>query len=144
VGPGKTLTTYMWADQLLGQWWTYIQDPSIERPPYFPLFIRPTLSNWTHSALEGAFLNALNQYGLQHTDIPLLVIIDGYDELQMDVEDPANLPKYLGISDYLNSKLIVTCRPNTIDDKELDERFSLNGELQTYYFLPFIGKGNVD
>jgi len=73
-------------------------------------------------------------------DIPLLVFIDGYDELQMDVENLTNLPKILGRSEYPNAKLIVTSRPNTIDKEKLEERFSFNNKLESYHFLPF----NID
>jgi len=133
-GLGKTLTTYLWADKLMQQWWAYIKDSSIERPPYLPIFIRPTLSNWTYAALDGAFLNTLKQYSLE--DIPVLVFVDGYDELQMD-GNPANLVKHLGLSVYPNAKLIVTCRPNTVKSENLYGCFNFNDELQVCHFLPF-------
>jgi tetratricopeptide (TPR) repeat protein/serine/threonine protein kinase len=133
AGLGKTLTTYIWADKLMQQWWSYIKEPSIERPPYLPIFIRPTLSNWTHAALEGAFLSELKRYELQ--DTPVLVFIDGYDELMDKL--PVNLVEHLGLSKYLNAKLIVTCRPKTADLKDLYERFNFSGQLKMYHFLPF-------
>jgi len=134
AGLGKTLTTYLWADKLMQQWWAYIKDLSIERPPYLPVFIRPTLSDWTRTALEGSFLKILKQYGLK--DIPVLVFIDGYDEIQMD-GSPANLIKHLGLSGYPNAKLIVTCRPNTVKPENLYGCFNFNDELQVCHFLPF-------
>jgi len=69
-------------------------------------------------------------------DIPLLVFVDGYDELQLD-ETPINLVNHLGLSESSNSnnKLVLTCRPNTVDRFELDSRFAFNGQIR--YFLPF-------
>jgi len=135
-GLGKTLTTYLWADQLIQQWWAYIKDPSIEKPSYFPIFIRPTVSGWAHTDLQGSFLNILKQYGLK--DIPMLVFVDSYDELQLEEKQaPGNLVKHLGLLEYPKAKLIVTCRPNTVKPENLQGRFNFNGELQAYHFLPF-------
>jgi serine/threonine protein kinase len=133
AGLGKTLTTYRWADQLLSEWRAHI-NKGAGAPEYFPLFIRPTVPSWTHTAIKKAYLNVLATYGLQ--DIPILVFIDGYDELQMD-EEPINLVDHVGLAAYDNIKLVVTCRPNTVDAKLLYERFNFKGNLETYYFLPF-------
>jgi len=43
AGLGKTLTTYVWANQLIQNWWAYLKNFSTKVPPYFPIFIRPTL-----------------------------------------------------------------------------------------------------
>jgi hypothetical protein len=133
AGLGKTLTTYLLADQLLSRWWAHINKGEVA-PECLPIFIRPTLPNWSHKALKGAYLNAIEAYGLK--GIPMLAFIDGYDEIQMD-EEPLNVVEHLGLSDYNNVKLVVTCRPNTVEAKLLNERFNFKGNLQTYHFLPF-------
>jgi len=137
AGLGKTLTTYVWTDQLMKQWWAYINDPSSNPPPaYFPVFIRQAVDEWSHKALEGAFLKIVKQHGFQ--GLPLLVFLDGYDELHMDKDEKlVNLVDHLGLSDYPNVKLIVTCRPKTVDAAQLYERFNFDSKLQTYHFLPF-------
>jgi len=80
AGQGKTLTAYRWADALIQEWWAFINDPAKKnKPVYFPLFIHPNVSNWSHKALTGAFLDIVQQNQLEV--IPLLVFVDGYDEL---------------------------------------------------------------
>jgi len=135
-GLGKTLTTYRWADDLLSEWWAHIDNKEKAAPKYFPLFIRRTASNWTHSALKEAYLNTLKEYDLQGCRVTMLIFIDGYDELQMD-EEPFNLVERLGLSNDDKIKIIVSCRPDAVDSNFLGKRFSFKGNLQIYYFLPF-------
>jgi len=137
AGLGKTLTTYLWADQLLSQWWTHINKGE-KAPKYFPLFIRPFLSRWSHESIKGAFLEVARQYNLPKKISPL-VFVDGYDELASSEKDERapNLIKHLRLEGMIDAKLIVTCRPNTVDANELEHRFSFNGKLETRHFLPF-------
>jgi len=137
AGLGKTLTTYLWAEGLLSQWWAHI-NKGAPAPEYFPLFIRASVPKWSHESIEGAFLKVAKEYNLPN-NIPLLVFIDGYDELGLEgkAEELPNLVNHLGIQGVVDAKLIVTCRPNTVDAEKLHERFNFNGQLQTYHFLPF-------
>jgi WD40 repeat protein/ankyrin repeat protein/serine/threonine protein kinase len=136
-GLGKTLATYLFSDQLLSQWWAHINKGE-ETPPYFPLFIRPSISNWTHESIGGAFQKVVAEYAMPGSIAPL-VFVDGYDELSLSKKDTVlpNLVSQLGLSGAANAKLIVTCRPNTVEAAELASRFSFNGRLETRYFLPF-------
>ena len=134
AGLGKTLTTYQWGDQLLEQWWAHINTGSLA-PAYFPLFIRPEMSTWSHARIRGAFQEVTRKYNLPK-GIQLLVFIDGYDELQLDAE-PTNLVEHLGLLGMCDAKLIVTCRPNTVKKSAQETRFGFNGALTTRHFLPF-------
>ena len=136
-GLGKTLSVSLFADQLLGEWYLHRQRPDVHpAPAYLPLLLRPVLKNWSHSALQQAFTKAIDYYGLKNTTIPLLLIIDGYDECQAD-SVPQNLAAQLGIPVQPQVKLIVTCRPETVEQSQLHNRFAFQGQLQTRYFLPF-------
>ena len=134
AGLGKTLTIYQWGEQLLKQWWKHVNKGK-PAPAYFPLFIRPDTPRWSHSGIKGAFHAVARKYNLPQGVKPL-VFIDGYDELQLD-EKPTNLVEHLGLSEAGYTKLIVTCRPNTVEKSALESRFSFNGALTTRYFLPF-------
>ena len=149
AGLGKTLTTYRLADSQVQAWRSYLNTPKESRgtAPYLPIFIRPTLKHWTHRALTDAFTKAKEKYGLEQTPMPLrfLVIVDGYDECQLDME-PQNLCAQLGIAVQASGntpviKILVTCRPNTVPELQLKERFGLaqsnRKELEVRYFLPF-------
>ena len=135
-GLGKTLSVCLFADQLLGAWHRHRQTPTHPAPAYLPLLLRPALKNWSHSGLQQAFAKAIDYYGLKNTTIPLLVIIDGYDECQLDIA-PQNLVTALGIPAQASVKLIVTCRPHTVEELQLTNRFAFQGQLETRYFLPF-------
>ena len=134
AGLGKTLTTYQWGDQLLNQWWTHM-NTGAPAPAYFPLFIRPEVTTWSHAGIKGAFQEVARKYNLPKGIQPL-IFIDGYDELQLDAE-PTNLVEHLGLSEIGHSKLIVTCRPQTVRKSELASRFGFKGALAIRYFLPF-------
>ena len=134
AGLGKTLTTYQWGDQLLDQWWAHI-NTGTPAPVYFPIFIRSEVSTWSHAGIKEAFQEVARKYNLPKRIQPL-VFIDGYDELQLDVE-PTNLVEHLGLLGMGNTKLIVSCRPNTVEKSALESRFGFNGALTTRYFLPF-------
>ena len=140
AGLGKTLTTYRLADAQVQAWRDYLNTPQESRgeAPYVPIFIRPTLKHWSHSALTDAFTKAKQHYGLDKTSIPLrfLVIVDGYDECQLDVL-PQNLCAQLGLIQETSVKILVTCRPNTVERLQLSDRFALHGQLEVRYFLPF-------
>ena len=49
--------------------------------------------------------------------------------------EPTNLVEHLGLLG--NTKLIVTCRPNTVKQSAHGTRFGFNGALTTRHFLPF-------
>ena len=154
AGLGKTLTTYRLADAQVQAWRDYLNTPKAMQgeAPYLPIFIRPTLKRWSHSALTDTFTQAKEKYGLDQTATPLrfLVIVDGYDECQLDSE-PQNLCTQLGIvhqssGEHPSVKVVVTCRPNTVPELQLKERFGLSlsrdpGDrqkaLEVRYFLPF-------
>ena len=133
AGLGKTLTTYQWGDQLLEQWWAHMNTGG-PAPAYFPIFIRPEVRKWSHARIKDAFQEVARKYNLPK-GIQALVFIDGYDELQLDAA-PTNLTDHLGLPES-GAKLIVTCRPNTVEQRELVARFGFNGALTTRYFLPF-------
>jgi len=122
---------------LLSQWWAHINKGE-KAPEYFPLFIRPSISTWSHESIKGAFLEVARKYNLPK-DIPLLVFVDGYDELASSekAEELPNLVNHLGLGEVVNAKLIVTCRPSTVRASELESRFSFNRKLETRHFLPF-------
>ena len=105
-------------------------------PSHLPLLLRPVLKRWVHSELNQSFSKVIDYYGLQGITVPLLLIIDGYDECQQDIA-PQNLAAQLGIPAQASVKLIVTCRPETVEFTQLSNRFALQGQLQTRYFLPF-------
>jgi len=137
-GLGKTLSTYQLADRLLSQWWNYLKNP-VGTMPYYPLFIRSKLSQWSHSELVNAMDKIFKIYGENEAllkGIPVLVIVDAYDECQADIP-PENLPKQMGLNDLPHVKLLVTCRSNTVENSALSARFALNGRLTVRYFLPF-------
>jgi WD40 repeat protein/serine/threonine protein kinase len=137
AGLGKTLTTYLWADELLLQWWAHMNTGG-PAPAYFPIFIRPSVGQWTHEGIQKAFPKVVGEYAIPGPIAPL-VFVDGYDELGGE-KYKASLPSLvhqLGLSGYPHTKLIVTCRPNTVEVAELGTRFSFNGKLETRYFLPF-------
>ena len=141
AGLGKTLTTYRLADQLIGQWRNYLQNPqTYPKPSYFPLFLRPVLNDWTHKALKDGLTTLQKTYGLVNTSVPLLIIVDGYDECQVDIL-PQNLCDQLGINTHVlqerTFKILVTCRPDIVPQIELAKRFGLKDQLETKYFLPF-------
>ena len=103
AGLGKTLSSYQWADQLLSQFWEWLNQTSgihqsLSSLPYLPLFIRPWLPRWSYQCLKGAVTKVLEKYGLDKTStkVPLLIIIDGYDECQVD-DVPQNLVQQLGL-----------------------------------------------
>jgi ankyrin repeat protein/serine/threonine protein kinase len=133
AGLGKTLTTYLWADQLLGQWWNHMNNGA-PSPLYFPIFIRPSTNNWTHEGTKGAFLKIIGEYSIPGSIAPL-VFVDGYDELGGGAL--SNLVSHLGLSAYPHAKVIVTCRPHIIERNKQDDIFSFNGKLETRYFLSF-------
>ena len=136
-GLGKTLSVCLFADQLLGEWHQHRQTPNKHpAPPYLPLLLRPILKSWSHSALQQAFTKVIDYYGLKNTTIPLLLIIDGYDECQLDIA-PQNLVAQLGIPPQDSVKLIVTCRPQMVEEAQLTNRFAFQGQIETRYFLPF-------
>ena len=134
AGLGKTLTTYQWGDQLLNQWWAHI-NTGTPAPAYFPIFIRSELPTWSHAHIKDAFQEVARKYNLP-PGIQPLVFIDGYDELQLD-EAPTALVEHLGLQDLGGSKLIVTCRPHTVEKSAQGARFGFNGALTTRHFLPF-------
>ena len=134
AGLGKTLTTYQWGDQLLEQWWAHI-NTGTPAPAYFPIFIRPELPTWSHAGIKGAFQEVAKKYNLPKGIQPL-VFIDGYDELQND-EEPTNLVEHLGLPEAGHPKLIVSCRPRTVEQSAQKSRFGFNGVLTTRHFLPF-------
>ena len=134
AGLGKTLTTYQWGDQLLDQWWAHM-NTGTPAPAYFPLFIRPELPTWSHAGIKGAFQEVARKYNLPKGIQPL-VFIDGYDELQLDA-DPMNLVEHLELLALGHPKLIVTCRPRTVEQSTQGARFGFNGALTTRHFLPF-------
>ncbi len=141
-GLGKTLSTYLLADRLMAKWRTHLSDS--ENKPYLPIFIRPTLKAWSHQELKDGFAKALDFYGLKEvlkkSKIPLLLIVDGYDECQADEafnQHPQNLSEQLGIPPDANIKLFVTCRPDTVEFSALKERFECKNTLEVKYFLPF-------
>ena len=134
AGLGKTLTTYQWGDQLLEQWWAHINTGSLASA-YFPLFIRPELPTWSHAGIKGAFQKVVSKYNLPKGIQPL-VFIDGYDELQLDAE-PTNLVEHLGLPELGHPKLIVSCRPRTVEQNAQEARFGFKGALTTRHFLPF-------
>ena len=115
----------------------FTADPIMNKE-YFPIFIRPFVPIWSHERIKGAFLKVVQKYNLPK-EIPLLVFIDGYDELALSEKDEgfSNLVNHLGLNEVANAKLIVSCRPNTVEESELGSRFSFNGKLVKRYFLPF-------
>jgi len=62
-------------------------------PPYLPIFIRQIFSDWKLKSLKGVIFKILKEYNEQ-IDIPMLLFIDGYDELQMESEKPTNVIEY--------------------------------------------------
>jgi WD40 repeat protein/serine/threonine protein kinase len=138
AGLGKTLTAYLWADELLSQWWAHM-NTGAPAPAYFPIFIRPSVAHWTHEGIQGAFQKVLDEYAIPRSIAPL-VFVDGYDELGGEKDKDKALPNlvhHLGLSAYPHAKMIVTCRPSTVEHSGLEGRFSFNGKLETRYFLPF-------
>jgi WD40 repeat protein/serine/threonine protein kinase len=140
AGLGKTLSTYHLADKLLSNFWKHLRDPE-GTTPYYPLMIRPLLVNWSYSELNNILNKVFRrlEFSLTETErqqAPWLIIIDGYDECQLDME-PGNLAKHLGLEHFPNAKLLVTCRPNTVKTSELADHFALNGNLVVRHFLPF-------
>jgi len=71
AGLGKTLTTYLWVEQLLEQWWGHMNDTTAS-PTYFPLFIRPTVGQWSHKSIKGAFIEAVKKYNLKDMNCSLM------------------------------------------------------------------------
>jgi WD40 repeat protein/serine/threonine protein kinase len=138
AGLGKTLTTYLWADELLSKWWGHI-NKGTPAPAYFPIFIRPSIAQWTHEGIQEAFPKVAGEYGVPVRHISPLVFVDGYDELGGGEKAKVlpNLVHHLGLQVYPNAKMIVTCRPNTVERSGLEDQFSFNGKLETRYFLPF-------
>ena len=134
AGLGKTLTTYQWGDQLLEQWWNHI-NIGAPAPAYFPIFIRLDVPTWSHVGIKGAFQEVASKYNLPK-EIQPLVFIDGYDELQSDAE-PTNLVEHLGLPALGHPKLIVSCRPRTVEQRAQGARFGFKGALTTRHFLPF-------
>jgi len=139
-GLGKTLSTYLLADQLLSQWYLYIEDPLInKRPAYFPIFVRPALSEWTHKALkEEGFKKISTHYNLPE-NFSLLLIFDAYDECQTSeyiIID--NLSEAMDIPKDRPIKLITTCRPQTVAETDQKKLFQYNkSKLETRHFLGF-------
>lgn len=136
-GLGKSLSVALLADKLVGEWRLHRQSPKNQAAPsYLPLLLRPVLKRWAHSELNQSFIKVIDYYGLQGVTTPLLLIIDGYDECQQDIA-PQNLAVQLGIPVQATVKLVVTCRSETVDPPQLNNRFALQGQLETRYFLPF-------
>lgn len=146
AGLGKTLSTYQFAHQCLSECWqflTKLQREGVE--PYYPLLIRLILDNWSHGELKGALEKAFNhlQFFLKGEGCQRarwLVIIDGYDECQGADSEAINVAQQLGLENFPNAKLLVTCRADTVKNSKLYDRFALKGKLAIKYFLPF----NVD
>eukprot|EP01124_Arcella_intermedia_P006337 TRINITY_DN1373_c0_g1_i13.p1 TRINITY_DN1373_c0_g1~~TRINITY_DN1373_c0_g1_i13.p1 ORF type:complete len:379 (-),score=46.20 TRINITY_DN1373_c0_g1_i13:1672-2808(-) len=140
AGLGKTLTTYLLADKWLAKWWTYWKDPkSNSKPAYLPLFVRPAISQWSHSALQKeGFKQVLKFYGLTERNVGLLLIVDGYDECQGRPEGSfPNLAEELNLPTDTHIKLLITCRPHTVPQEQLSSCFQWKGLLETRYFLLF-------
>ncbi len=141
-GLGKTLSAYQLANSLLSDWWQMLQNPKEkEATPYLPVFIRANLTRWSHSELTGALDKALKKYDLnipamELKNARLLVIVDGYDECQVDIK-PQNLAVQLGLNALPNAKLLIISRPVAVDAQELQLRFALQDNLTVRYFLPF-------
>jgi len=122
-GLGKTLSVYMWADQLMNRAWKYLEDKDNlhpKTPCYLPLFIRPTCKEWTQRELRDGLEKTLQYYGLpkKFDSQPILLIIDGYDECRSE-DDKMNIVKLLGIPANSNIKLLITCRPGIVPENQL-------------------------
>ena len=136
AGLGKSLSTHVLADRLLQQWWQHFADPANRaRPQVMPVFIRTHLASWTHGALQGACANVLARHRLQPGQAAPLVFVDGYDECRIDDQAPANLAQHLGLPP--GARLIVTCRPGTVPQDQVRERFAWQGKLQSCHYLSF-------
>jgi len=137
-GLGKSLSIFKLSDFLIKNFWIYISKNEDEYPDYLPLFIRPILTEWTYSLLNGPLFIAIKKFSLHK--IPLIILIDGYDELKIDVE-PINLVNHLGLffdnsNNYDRYKLIISCRPDKVNESDLNKYFNFNNQLEIYYLLP--------
>jgi len=138
-GLGKTLSTYQLVDQLLSQWYLYLDDPhKNKKPSYFPIFVRPALSEWTHNALKNEGFKQVCEYYKLPENLPLLLIFDAYDECQTSEEVVTeNISEAMGIPKDRTIKLITTCRPQTIAEPEQKKRFEFRSKFETRHFLGF-------
>ena len=135
-GLGKTLSTYMLADRIQQQWWRHFADPDTHpRPRTIPIFIRSHSASWTYADLKSACADILGRHGLQPGQATALVFVDGYDECRFDDAAPGNLAQHLGLP--AGAKLIVTCRPGIVPDDQLQQRFTVEGKLQSCHYLSF-------
>ena len=135
-GLGKSLGTYVMADRIQQQWWRHFADPDRHpKPPYMPVFIRAHAAGWSYPALKYAYADIARRYGFEPGQVAPLVFVDGYDECRMEEGQPGNLVDHLGLPP--GAKLIVTCRPDTVPEEQLRERFGFKGQLRTCHYLSF-------
>ena len=152
AGLGKTLSTYKFADQLLKEWWKYLDfkstDSTERAPSHFPILIR-----WCDTELENAIAKALECYAstgylevfktylINATDP--LIIIDGYDECKHNTQQLLiNCLQWLG-TEYPRAKLIVTNRlkqESDLDTLKKQWRIGEKGDPQIYHALPLTKK----
>ncbi len=136
-GLGKTLSIYQLAERLLSDYWSAIH--SLEKTTsYYPLLIRPLLKEWSEASLKDGMSKALKETGFSPDAVrhePFLVIVDGYDECKD--KSTENLGHLLGLDDYPNAKLLVSCRLDTVEVSSLKSHFALKENLSICYFLPF-------
>ncbi len=103
--------------------------------PWLPVQLRPALPQWSHAALRGAASRALQWYGWASAPImPIVLLVDAYDELSHDIAPENDLPRILGTTTN-NMKLIVTARRTTVPDADLGRRFGPSVVVR--YLLPF-------
>eukprot|EP01124_Arcella_intermedia_P003567 TRINITY_DN11970_c0_g1_i1.p1 TRINITY_DN11970_c0_g1~~TRINITY_DN11970_c0_g1_i1.p1 ORF type:complete len:986 (-),score=271.05 TRINITY_DN11970_c0_g1_i1:8-2743(-) len=132
-GYGKSLACYHYGSVMMKQWWKHLNDPTVARPPYFPLFLRSLVDNWSVEALKDSFKRIQNKLNLP--DIPFLLIIDGFHEL--GYSESVDIVSHLGIPKNTKLKVLVTCRLNVIDRKDYQKVFGPNNKMNVYRLVPF-------
>ena len=125
-GNGKTLTLLRTAadEKVRGAW--------------LPVLLRAGLPEWSHAELRDGLRKALRWYGMPADGASggserLLVLCDAYDEL-VDNAAADDLAATIGLAQWPNARLIVTCRRNIVSDVDMPLRFA-GAALR--FLLPF-------
>jgi len=119
------------------------------RGVWTPIFLREQLVKWSQNELKGGIEKAIrNICGFDAKEsveglkkFKFLIIADGLDELEREESAKDNIPNMLGLSNWPNVKILMTCRSYTPNERiviSLGESYGGPGKrLSCYHILPF-------
>jgi len=139
-GLGKSLSCFKFGSLLLKKARSQSNEGNEGKSEgWLPVYLRFGQKEWSHKGIPQAIERAFKELHIEFDQslvkcARILFVFDAYDELSG--HSAGNLPSLLGLDRFPNSKLLITCRPDTVPKGEIPEHLGVKGKIRIENLLP--------